>query len=90
MAQATKSTVIESPLITDINHISFSGDFSDILKTFVSVSLVIKDENGDKFQDVGVTVEDIPGLQGILTAFQNSVLPKIVEKVEADLGVTFV
>ena len=90
MAQATKSTVIEAPLIADLNHISFSGDLSDVTKTFVSVSLNIKDENGDTFRDVGVVVEDIPNLQGLLTSFQNSVLPKIVEKVEADLGVTFV
>ena len=90
MGQAVKSTTLEEPTLVEVNHITFSGDLIDVLKTIVTVSLVIKDENGDKFQDVGVAVEDIPGLQGILTAFQNAVLPKIVEKVEADLGVTFV
>ena len=90
MGQAVKSTTLEEPTLVEVNHISFSGDLTDVDKTFVSVSLVIKDENGDTFQDAGVNVEDIPGLQGILTAFQNSVLPKIIEKVEEDLGVTFV
>ena len=90
MPQAVKSTTLEEPTLAEVNHITFSGDLMDVTKTVVSVSLTVVDNVGGDFEDIGVLVEDIPGLQGIITAFQNSVLPKIVDKVEADLGVTFV
>lgn len=90
MPQAVKSTTLEEPTLVEVNHITFSGDLIDVTKTVVSVSLTVLDDVGNDFEDIGILVEDIPGLQGILTAFQSSVLPKIVDKVEADLGVTFV
>lgn len=90
MGQAVKSTTLEEPTLVEVNHITFSGDLVDVSKTVVSVSLTVLDDTGNTFKDIGVLVEDIPNLQGMLTSFQNAVLPKIVEKVEANLGVTFV
>lgn len=91
MPQAVKSTTIIQPSLVDINHISFSGDLSDTKTVVVSISATLKDGAGKPFKDIGVsiTADEIPALSGILTAINSAIVPKMVEKVEADLGVTF-
>lgn len=90
MPQAIKSTTIIEPTMAGVNHISFGGDLTDPAKTVVSVSLTLKDDAGEEVQDLGVIVEGITNLSGLLTSFASGVLPKIIDKVEADLGITFV
>ncbi len=88
--QASLNKTIMAPSLATINHISFSGDLTDETKTFVSVSLTIKNDVEEKVQDMGVTVEDVTNLGDILTSFQNNILPQIIKKVEEELEVTFV
>lgn len=91
MPQAVKSTTIIQPSLVDINHISFSGDLTDVASVIVSMSVTLKDGAGKKFKDIGVSIpaDEIPALSGILTAIDAAIIPKMVEKTEADLGVTF-
>lgn len=91
MPQATKSTIVLQPTLVDVNHISFSGDLTDVASVFVSISATLKDGAGKKFKDIGVSIsaDEIPALSGILTAINSAIIPKMVEKTEADLGVTF-
>lgn len=90
MPQAIKSTTLIEPTLADVNHISFAGDLTDPAKTVVSVSLTLKDDTGAGAMDLGVPVEGITNVNGLLTSFASGILPKIIEKVEADLGITFV
>jgi len=90
MKQATRNSTIIEPSLATVNHITFVGDLTDETKTFISVSLTIIDDEGEKVQDMVVTIEDITNLNGILTSFQNNILPKIIEKVEQELEVKFV
>ncbi len=89
MAEAIKSTTIIEPGMAEVRHITFTGDLTDAEKTVISVSLVVKDDGGDKVVDLGVNPTSIPNLNGMLTSFANSVLPKIIDEVEAELGITF-
>lgn len=91
MPQATKSTIVIQPTLVEINHISFSGDFSDVSKVVVSLSATLKDATGESFKDMGISIPaaDIPALSGILTAIDAAIVPKLVAAAEADLGVTF-
>lgn len=90
MKQATLNNTILEPSLTEIKHITFTGDLTDINKTIVTVSLIVKDETGEKVQDLGITVSDIPNLDAILTRFQTNILPQIVKQVETDLEITFI
>lgn len=91
MPQATKSTIVLQPTLVEINHISFSGNLSDIDTVVVSISATLKDGAGEPFRDIGVSITagEIPALSGILNAIDSAIVPKMVEKAEADLGVTF-
>lgn len=91
MPRATKSTVVLQPTLVQINHISFSGDLTDVASVIVSISVTLKDEAGEPFKDIGVSITagEIPALSGILNAIDSAIVPKMVEKAEADLGVTF-
>ncbi len=90
MPQAILSKTIMEPSLATINHITFGGDLTDKTKTFISVSLTIKDDAGEKVKDIGVTVEDVVNLGDILTSFQNDIMPKIIEEVEKELDIMFV
>jgi len=89
MGTAVKAVQLEEPTMAEVKHLTFTGDLTDSDKTVVSVSLEVKDNFGNVYTDMGVIVEDIPNMNGFLNSFANSVLPKIVAKVEVDLGVAF-
>jgi hypothetical protein len=91
MPQAVLVKTLDQPTMAEINHVTFTGDFTDSSKIVISVSLIVKDDTGSKVEDLGILVDDVPlsAVDQQLTQFQNVLLPKIVGKVETTLGVTF-
>lgn len=90
MPQAIKQTTIIEPTLAEVKHITFGGDLTNAGGTVVTVAFSVKDDAGEIVEEFGVVIEGINGLAGFLTSFQNAVLPKVVEKVEQELGITFV
>ena len=88
MAQGTVTTIVEEPVVTDVDRVSISGDFSDTASLQVFAIIDLRDNAGG-VQRRKVDITDVPGMQGALTALINAILPRAISDLETELGTTF-
>jgi len=88
MPQANLTRTIQKPTAAEVHSIAFRNDEGE---PGVTIKIHLRDENGEivqTFQDV-LMEGDVPGFNGFMTSFENAIVPKLIERIEAQLGITF-